>query len=92
MKKFELDKIWLGCIAGIIFPLIAYLIYFAVVHYLNLRRINISICMVSNLIPFYLSMNREKYNFTKGVILITIIMAVVITALSYFTNAFKILQ
>jgi len=92
MKKINIDKIWMGCIAGLIVPFIAYLVYFGIVHFLNLRRINISICMVANLIPFYLSMNREKYNFTKGVILITIVMAVIITAISYFTNFFKILQ
>lgn len=91
MKKFDIDKIWIGCIVGLIVPVIAYLLYFAIVYFLHLRRVNISICMVSNLIPFYLSMNREKYNFTKGVILITIIMAVTITALSYFTNFFHIL-
>lgn len=90
MKNIELDKLWIGCLAGIITPIIAYLLYFGLVHLLNLKSVNISICMVSNLLPFYLSMNREKYNFTKGVILITIVMAVAITSLGYFTNFFKI--
>ncbi len=89
MKEFDWDKLWLGIVFGLVIPTVTYGLYYLVVNYFNLRQVNISLCMVTNLIPFYISLNREKYNFTKGVILITIVTAILITSLGYFTNIFK---
>ena len=76
---------------GFMIPLAVYLIYYYLVSVYNLARINVSLCMAANLIPFYLSLNREKYNTTKGVIVATLIYGAIIAYLTFFTNYFQIL-
>jgi hypothetical protein len=78
-------------ILGFIIPFIVYLIYYYVVTTFNLARINVSLCMAANLIPFYLSLNREQYNTTKGVIVATLAYGAIIAYLTFFTNYFQIL-
>jgi hypothetical protein len=91
MKNYDWNKMWPGIILGLIVPIITYFIYYWVVSTFGLRRINISLCMIANLIPFYMSMNREHYNMTKGILLSTIVLAVVIGCLSFFTSYLNIL-
>ena len=91
MKNFNWNRLWVGLILGVITPLITYVIYYWVVNRFELRRINVSLCMVANLIPFYLTMNKEYYNSTKGVLLATVLLAVIITCLTFFTNTLRIL-
>lgn len=91
MKNFNFDKVWVGMILGFISPLIVYVIYYYIVTTFNLARINVSLCMAVNLVPFYLSLNREKYNTTKGVIVATLVYGAIIAYLSFCTNYFQIL-
>jgi RsiW-degrading membrane proteinase PrsW (M82 family) len=91
MKNIDYNKVWLGLIIGGIVPLMAYLIYFAVADKFALQRVNISLCMAVNLAPFYLSMNRNYFNMTKGVLIATFIWGGIIAYLSFFTNYFQIL-
>jgi RsiW-degrading membrane proteinase PrsW (M82 family) len=86
MKNIDFDKMWVGVILGALAPLVAYLLYYWVVSEFELRRVNVSLCMVANLLPFYLSLNREKYNMTKGVLVSTLLWSAVIAYLSFFTN------
>ena len=91
MKEFDFDKVWLGILYGIIVPLIVYTLYYLFINEHNLKRINVSICMVANLAPFYLTLNKELYKATKGVLIGTFIWAGIIAYLSLFTEYFHIL-
>lgn len=88
MKKIDFDKLVIGIILGALAPFIVFLLYYWLVSTFQLRRVNVSLCMVANLLPFYLSLNREKYNMTKGVLVSTLLWSAVIAYLSFFTNFF----
>jgi len=91
MKNIDFDKVWFGILLGVVAPLLVYVLYYQLASGLNLLRVNVSLCMAVNLIPFYLSLNREKYNITKGVIVATLACAAIIAYLTFFTNYFQIL-
>ena len=91
MKNINIDKVWIGILLGLIVPPLVFYIYYWMVTQHNLKRVNVSICMVFNLIPFYLTLNKEKYNATKGVLIGTFIWAGVIGYLSFFTDYLHIL-
>jgi hypothetical protein len=91
MKNRNWNQIWIGIVLGLVLPLITYLIYYWMVLQFDLRRINVSLCMVSNLIPFYITLNKEYYNSAKGVLIATVVLAVVIASLTFFTNTLRIL-
>jgi hypothetical protein len=91
MKNIDLNKVWIGVIVGLISPLVVYMLYYYLVTVFNLTRVNVSLCMAANLIPFYLSLNREMYNMTKGVIVATLVCGAIIAYLSFCTNYFQIL-
>ena len=88
MKNINFDKMLIGIILGALAPFIVFLIYYWLVSEFQLRRVNVSLCMVANLLPFYLSLNREKYNMAKGVLVSTLVWSGVIAYLSFFTNFF----
>jgi hypothetical protein len=91
MKNLSFNKVWIGIILGLILPLLVYMLYYYLVSIFNLARVNVSLCMAANLIPFYLSLNREMYNTTKGVIVATLAWGAIIAYLSFCTNYFQIL-
>ncbi len=88
MKNINFDKMWIGILLGLIAPFVTFLAYYWLVSEFQLRRVNVSLCMVINLLPFYLSLNREKINIAKGVLVSTLIWSAVIAYLSFFTNFF----
>jgi len=98
MKNIDWDKVWIGLILGIAAPLVAFTGYYlinyrymdlnAFVNYLRLGDTYtplISLCVLSNLLPFYILINKEKYNGTKGVLAATFIWAALIVFLKFFT-------
>lgn len=91
MKNIDWNKLWIGILLGLITPLIVYGLYYWVVSAFELRRINVSLCMVANLVPFFLTLNREYYNASKGVLTATVAWAIVIAGLSFFTNHLHVL-
>jgi hypothetical protein len=91
MKNTDWNKTWIGIVLGICLPVITYAIYYWLVLQFDLRRINVSLCMVANLIPFYVTLNKEYYNATKGVLISTVILAITIASLTFFTNTLRIL-
>ncbi len=90
-KNTNFDNIWFGILLGIIFPPLVFYLYYVLVTQHNLKRINVSICMVINLVPFYLTLNKEKYKATKGVLIATFIWSAFIAYLSFFTDYLHIL-
>ena len=91
MKECDFDKVWLGIVYGLIIPPVIYSVYFLLVTQYDIKRINVSLCMVANLLPFYLTLNKEKYKATKGVLIGTFIWAGIIAYFSLFTDHLHIL-
>lgn len=87
----KLDKVWFGLIIGMIAPVVAFGLYYIFADQYTLKRVNVSLCMVINLAPFYLTLNNEMYKATKGVLIATLTWALVIAYLSFFTNYLKVL-
>lgn len=99
MKNFDWDKKLVGFVVGILAPTIALLVYYLVnyrymnigefIDYLRLGQTYtplISLCVLSNLLPFYLLINKEKYDGTKGILAATFIWAGIIIILKFFTE------
>jgi hypothetical protein len=98
MKNIEWDKVWIGFALGLAAPLIAftgyYLInysYMQISQFINHLRLGdtytplVSLCVLSNLLPFYILINKERYNGTKGVLAATFVWAALIVFLKFFT-------
>lgn len=85
MKSIDWDKIWIGFVIGMITPVIVYSLYYFLISGTGIKHINISICIAANLIPFYFYQKKELNNGLKGVLISTIIWAVTIASLSFFT-------
>jgi len=90
-RRIDFDKIWFGLLLGLAAPLIIYWLYFVFADKYLLKRINVSLCMVINLIPFYLTLNVGNYKATKGVVIATFIYAGIIAYFSFFTDYLHIL-
>jgi hypothetical protein len=97
MKNFIWDKLYVGMLAGILPPIIAFLTYY----FLNYSYMSrgeffrflargemytqiVTLCVLLNLVPFYLFINKEKYNATKGVLASTFIWAGVVLFLKFY--------
>ena len=91
MKNWDLDKVWFGFLLGIIAPMIIFWLYYIFADQYTLKRVNVSLCMVINLLPFYLTLNRHLYKATKGVLAATMVWAAVIAYLSFFTDYLHVL-
>jgi hypothetical protein len=90
MKYFDWDQTWVGLLIGFFTPIIVYVLYYFFVYDTGLRSVNVSLCVASNLIPFYLYQKREKFNGLKGVLISTFVWAGVVVVLSFFTNYLRI--
>jgi hypothetical protein len=98
MKNIDWDKTWIGLALGIAAPMIALSVYYLVNYnymtisgFINYMKLGdtytpvISLCVLANLAPFYLLVNKEKYAGTKGVLGATFIWAGFIVYLKFLT-------
>lgn len=90
MKNFDWDKTWIGLALGISTPVLVYTVYYLLVYNSGIKKMNISLCIATNLIPFYIYQKKEKYKGLKGVLISTFIWAAVIVYLTFFTNHLRI--
>ncbi len=90
MKNFNWDRTWVGLVLGILTPVVIYTIYYYFVYNSGLKKMNVSLCIATDLIPFYLYQRKEKYNGLKGVLIATFAWAAVIFSLVFFTNYLRI--
>lgn len=90
MKNVDWDQTWVGLVIGFATPVLVYILYYFFVYDTGLRSMNVSLCVASNLIPFYFYQKREKYNGLKGVVISTFIWAGLVVFLSFFTNYLRI--
>ncbi len=89
--KFDFDKVWIGLILGLAAPVLVFWMYYLFADQYTLKRVNVSLCMVINLAPFYLTLNNYMYRATKGFVIGTFAWAIVIFYLSFFTDHLRIL-
>ncbi|MDP1747242.1 MAG: hypothetical protein Q8L90_16835 [Bacteroidota bacterium] len=98
MKNIDFDKTWIGLLLGLITPFIAFMLYYFInYHYMTFRNFMnhmklgntftpiISLCVLTNLIVFYLFIYKNKYMGTRGVLASTFIWAAFILYLKFFT-------
>ena len=98
MKNIDLDKTWIGMLAGLIAPSIALCLYYllnyrfmTVTGFISYLRIGdtytplISLCVLANLAVFYPFIWKEKWNGAKGVLASTFIWAAIVVFLKFFT-------
>ncbi len=98
MKNIDLNKIWIGFIAGLIAPSLVFWIYYYInyealsierfIKYLKLGDIYtplISLCVLANLAIFYPFLWKEQWNGAKGVLGATFFWAAVVLFLKFFT-------
>lgn len=90
MKNFNWDRVWVGLVIGVLMPIIVYTIYYYFVYNSGLKKMNVSLCIATNLIPFYFYQRKEKYNGLKGVLIATFVWAGLIFGLAFFTNYLRI--
>lgn len=90
MKNFNWDRTWVGIVLGILTPVVVYTIYYFFVYDSGIKKMNVSLCIATNLIPFYLYQRKEKYNGLKGVLISTFVWAGIIFGLAFFTNHLRI--
>ncbi|MCX6296257.1 MAG: hypothetical protein NTX97_09350 [Bacteroidetes bacterium] len=90
MKNFDWDKTWIGLMLGIATPIIIYAIYYLLVYDTGIKKMNVSLCIATNLIPFYFYQKLEKYKGLKGVLISTFIWAAVVVYFTFFTNHLRI--
>lgn len=90
MKNFNWDKVWVGLVIGVLMPIVIYTVYYYFVYNSGIKKMNVSLCIATNLIPFYLYQRKEKYNGLKGVLIATFVWAGLIFGLAFFTNHLRI--
>lgn len=90
MRNFNWDRVWVGLVIGILMPIVIYTIYYYFVYNSGLKKMNVSLCIATNLIPFYLYQRKEKYNGLKGVLIATFVWAGLVFGLAFFTNYLRI--
>lgn len=90
MKNIDWDKTWIGLVIGIATPILVYTAYYFLVYNSGIKKMNVSLCIATNLIPFYIYQRKEKYKGLKGVLISTFIWAGVIVYFTFFTNHLRI--
>lgn len=90
MKNFNWDRVWVGLVIGVLMPVAIYTIYYYFVYNSGIKKMNVSLCIATNLVPFYLYQRKEKYNGLKGVLIATFVWAGIIFGLAFFTNQLRI--
>lgn len=84
--KFNFDKMWLGVVLGILAPLITMYVYYLIhfshinipkfiahLYKAQIQSSFLSLCVVSNLLVFFIFIWSEKYLSARGVLLSTFI-------------------
>jgi len=98
MEFSRLNKLWVGLILGIMLPIFCFSVYWLFfqrdihfseddIRYLVNKELMINVfkmCCGSNLILFYLGINKRMVNFAKGIIGSVLIYALILAYLTFF--------
>jgi hypothetical protein len=97
VRPFDFDRIWLGSIPGILAPVITMFVFYQVnFSHLSLNKFVehlfavhiqsslLSLCVVSNLLVFFIFIWSEKYNSARGVLLSTFLYGALVVYLKFF--------
>ena len=98
MKNFNWDRMWIGLSMGLLCPFIALSIYYLINYnymtiggFINYMRTGdtytplISLCVLANLVPFYVFLNKEYWQGTRGILAATFVWAAIVVFLKFFT-------
>jgi hypothetical protein len=98
MQLYKLNKLWIGLVTGIIFPILCFSIYWLLfqrhvklestdIKYLISQELMMNvfkICCGANLIFFYFGLNKNLISFAKGIIASVLIYALMFGYLTFF--------
>jgi hypothetical protein len=101
----SLDNFWIGLLAGIVFPMMLFFLYWLFFHnqlgfpgrfisYLRnglLLSNVIKVCGLGNLIIFYIGLNRKLDRFSKGVVLSVFLYIGLIAYVTYYLESQEVL-
>jgi len=92
------NRLWIGLIPGLLVPMISFfvfsifksktihiILYIKFVMSFSVLSKILSLCVIPNLAVFYFFINKEFYYSARGVILATLIWAIFIVIILYFT-------
>ena len=94
----RINKFWIGLLGGILFPIIVYFFYWLFFHHQISFPVRftkyllkgymlsnvIKMCGLSNLLLFYLSLNKKIDNFSKGIIVSVLLYVALVAYVSYY--------
>lgn len=100
IKNFDWDRIWIGLIIGFLTPFTAFFLYWLFKYYyisfparfiwfLNLGGMwegVVKLCVLTNLLPFYISLNKNKNRMAAGLLAATMVFVFYIIYLMYFAE------
>lgn len=98
MELYKLNKLWIGLLVGIIFPIFIFSLYWLFfqrhvqieetdIKYLVNKELMLNvfkICCGADLLFFYLGLNRNLVSFAKGIIASVLIYALILGYLTFF--------
>lgn len=96
-SRLSYDKLWLGLVCGVMAPLITLYIYYEInfghltfsefIHgsfMLNVSSAVLSLCLLSNLLVFFLFIWTERNESARGVLMATFFYAIPVIYLKFF--------
>ncbi|MCU0360740.1 MAG: hypothetical protein MUF75_08490 [Bacteroidia bacterium] len=95
---YKIDSWWAGLLIGLIFPVVIFFLYWLFLHsqinfpvrfiiYLKngyLLSNVIKLCGLSNLVLFYLSLNKKLDKFSKGIIISVLLYVALVAYVTYY--------
>lgn len=99
-KQFDVDKIWVGILIGVLLPFTTFFMYWLFKYYyisfpsrfiwfLKLGGMwdgVVKLCVLTNLLPFYIFINKYKNRAAAGIIISTLLFVFYIIYLMYFAE------
>ncbi len=100
LKNFKWDNVWLGFFLGLLTPFFAFVLYWLFkYHYISFPSrfiwflklgdmwdAVVKLCVLTNLLPFYLFINKHKNKNAAGIIAATMLFVFYIIYLMYFAS------
>ncbi|HQQ95268.1 MAG TPA: hypothetical protein PLQ93_11980 [Bacteroidia bacterium] len=94
----KLDKVWIGFLVGVLFPILMFFLYWLFFHHqiaFPMRFVKylmngyllsgvIKMCGLGNLLIFYLGLNRKIDKFSKGIIVSVFIYLALVAYVTYY--------
>ncbi|MEW6773588.1 MAG: hypothetical protein AB1304_06290 [Bacteroidota bacterium] len=100
IKQFNFNRLWIGIIIGLLTPFTSFFLYWLFKYYYisfpnrfiwflklgDMWEGVVKLCVLTNLIPFYLFLNKNKNRAAAGIIASTMMFVFYIIYLMYFSE------